>query len=114
VSFELSVRFGYRARNRSALDPGTLLTDPSDTASGFSPKNQREYDFHGVAQTVLRFPSCFHQMKKVIHPLARSFEGSLEAFPVIKNHEKVAFHGVIRSRARQETSAAPGARSLEA
>jgi hypothetical protein len=67
-----------------------------------------------MAQTVLRFPSCFHQMKKVIHPLARPFEGSLEACAVDKNNEKGAFQRVVRARRRKETSAAPRVRSLEA
>ena len=44
-----------------------------------------------MAQTVLRFPGCFHQMKKVIHPLVSPFEGSLEAGAVDKNSEKSAF-----------------------
>jgi len=40
------VRVGGRTRNRSALDPGILLTDASDTASWFCPKNLRLHDFH--------------------------------------------------------------------
>ena len=45
VSFEL-LRFADRARNRSALDPGKLLTDPSDGAIGFRAKKRRGRDVH--------------------------------------------------------------------
>lgn len=63
------VRFGDRARNRSALDPGTLLNHPPGNASSFSRKNQRANDFHIPPRLVPGLQTDFHGDEKSCPPV---------------------------------------------
>jgi hypothetical protein len=91
VSFE-SLRFGDRARNRSALDPGKLLTDPSDGASGFRAKNSGKIHFHSTVASGRHLVTRFHQMKKVIHPFESPHQDPRARALRRKRHEKGPFH----------------------
>ena len=88
VSLE-SLRFGYRARNRSALDPGKLLTDASDGASAFRAKKPGEEDLHSSNEASWGVATCFHQMKNVIH----HFQEPASADPIPVRSQKSAYKG---------------------